>query len=56
MLGAVGIVLDGVTLAISAKDLHNGSKAELAATMRENANRMEEKFRQEIVSQSQSSL
>ncbi len=45
-LGALGIVLDGVTLAITANDLHNGSKAELAAKMREAANLMENQLKE----------
>ncbi len=52
MLGAVGIVLDAVTIAISAKDLHNGSKADLAAKMREIANLMESQL-QEVQKQCQ---
>ena len=41
VLQAVGIVLGVLTLTISAKDLHNGSKSALAAEMREAANQIE---------------
>ena len=55
MLGAVGIVLDGATLVISARDLHKGSKAELAAKMREAANQMEGQL-EEILTQCRPTL
>ena len=43
-LAALGVVLDAVTIGITAKDMHDGSKSKLADTLRTIADNMEKKL------------